>query len=96
MTEPEMMNYVIRADTQDLRDRILAWAETNIIADWAMVLRTWTPDDDMYEKWGLFIDGGTVDTMGKLLAHFRGEPFSIEESSDSWVTSEDEAFFGDA
>ena len=60
MTRPMMMNYEIRADTEDLRDRIAAWAETNINVDWMVAISTWTPEDDTDGKWGISIDGGTV------------------------------------
>jgi hypothetical protein len=68
MTRAKMMNYEVKADTQDLRDRILAWAEENIRADWTIAFNTWSPDEDNSGKWGLFIDGGTVGTKRRLLA----------------------------
>jgi hypothetical protein len=85
MTRPKMMNYEVKADTQDLRDRILAWAETNILADWTTRFHSWSPHEDNSRKWGLFIDGGTVGTKRRLLAAFFGEPFSTTESGESWV-----------
>jgi hypothetical protein len=48
-------------------------------------IQTWAPADDDAEKWGLFIDGGTVSTKKKLLSAFQGESFSIHESGDSSV-----------
>ena len=86
MTQPSMVNYEIKADNEDLRDRILAWAESNIHAPWEVRFNTWDPEDDDENKWGMFVDGGTVGTRRKLLAAFQGEPFIIRGSGDSSVT----------
>jgi len=83
MTRPQMMNYEIRTDSEELRDRIVDWT-SNINAPWRVTVNTWSPDDDREGKWGLFIDGGTVSTKRKLLSAFKGESLSIQESGESY------------
>jgi hypothetical protein len=39
MTKPMMTNYIVRANSKDLRDRIISWAEQNIKADWPIAFR---------------------------------------------------------
>jgi hypothetical protein len=83
-----MMNYEIRTDSEELRDRIVDWTTHNINAPWRVTVSTWCPDDDREGKWGLFIDGGTVSTRRKLLSAFKGESLSIQESGESWQTGQ--------
>jgi len=78
-----MMNYEIRTDSEELRDKIMDWT-SNINAPWRVTVSTWSPDDDREGKWGLFIDGGTVSTKRKLLSAFKAESLSIQESGESY------------
>lgn len=84
MAKPQMMNYEIKVDSEELRDKILYWAEANISAPWTISMNTRGPDDD--RKWCLFIDGGKASTKRKLTSAFRGKGFSIHQSGESWVT----------
>jgi hypothetical protein len=80
-----MMNYTIKSDSEELRDRILSWAQINIKVPWVVTISTSRPNDDAEGKWSLFIDGGTVSTKKKLLSIFKGESFSVSESGESSV-----------
>ena len=82
MTQSEMMNYTIKADSEELRDKILDWIEKNNDPPWDVTISTWNPDDDDDGKWGLFVDGGTVSMKRELLSAFKGLPLSIAESAD--------------
>jgi hypothetical protein len=84
MTQPEMMNYTIKTDSEELRDKILDWIEQNNNVPWDVRISTSNPDDDDEGKWGLFIDGGTVSMRRKLLSAFKGQPLSIDASADSY------------
>jgi hypothetical protein len=85
MTRPKMMNYTIKSDNEELRDRILSRAETNIKVPWVVTISPSSPNGDPEGKWGLFIDGGTVSTKKKLLSAIKGESFCVSESGESSV-----------
>jgi hypothetical protein len=84
MTQAQMMNYTIKTDSEELRDKILDWIEKNNDPPWDVRIDAWSSDDDDEGKWGLFVDGGTVSMKRKLLSAFKGLPLSIDESTDSY------------
>jgi hypothetical protein len=91
MNKPQIMIYRIKADSKELRDKIRDWSEINIKVSWNFGISTWDPSADDEGKWGLLIDGGTVQIKEKLLSAFQGRAFIIQESDENsaWAMSGD-------
>jgi hypothetical protein len=79
-----MMNYTIKTDSEELRNKILNWLEINICPPWTVTIDTWSPDDDDEGKWASSSTAERSPPRERVLSAFKGELFSIQESGESY------------